>query len=123
MASAADAARVLPARADEGHPRKELGEQDETARDRDSAERIEAAHHATDVKKEALKELGRLRVSPVAADYGLTRNSESSGWPCCRSRCFRVEVDTAKAEEILDSDHYDLEKVKDRILDTSPCGG
>jgi ATP-dependent Lon protease len=71
-----------------------------------------------DVKKEALKELGRLaRMSPMAADYGLTRNyiewlavlpwQKSSG----------VEVDIPKAKEILDSDHYDLEKVKNRILD------
>ncbi len=98
---------------------KELGEQDETSRDADELrQKIESAGMPDDVKKEALKELGRLaRMSPMAADYGLTRNyiewlavlpwQKSSG----------VEVDIPKAKEILDSDHYDLEKVKDRILD------
>ena len=98
---------------------KELGEQDETTRDaEDLRQKIEAAGMPEDVKKEALKELGRLaRMSPMAADYGMTRNyiewlailpwQKSSG----------VEVDIPKAKEILDSDHYDLEKVKDRILD------
>jgi ATP-dependent Lon protease len=98
---------------------KELGEQDETTRDtEDLRQKIESAGMPDDVKKEALKELGRLaRMSPMAADYGLTRNyiewlavlpwQKSSG----------VEVDIPKAKEILDSDHYDLEKVKNRILD------
>ena len=98
---------------------KELGEQDETTRDTEELrQKIEAAGMPDDVKKEALKELGRLvRMSPMAADYGLTRNyiewlavlpwQKSSG----------VEIDITKAKEILDSDHYDLEKVKNRILD------
>ena len=98
---------------------KELGEQDETTRDAEELrQKIESAGMPDDVKKEALKELGRLaRMSPMAADYGLTRNyiewlavlpwQKSSG----------VEVDILKAKEILDSDHYDLEKVKNRILD------
>src|ERR1035438_2652454 len=98
---------------------KELGEQDETTRDAEELrQKIESAGMPDDVKKEALKELGRLaRMSPMASDYGLTRNyiewlavlpwQKSSG----------VEVDILKAKEILDSDHYDLEKVKDRILD------
>ncbi len=98
---------------------KELGEQDETTRDAEELrQKIESAGMPDDVKKEALKELGRLaRMSPMAADYSLTRNyiewlailpwQKSSG----------VEVDIPKAKEILDSDHYDLEKVKDRILD------
>jgi len=98
---------------------KELGEQDETTRDAEELrQKIESAGMPDDVKKEALKELGRLaRMSPMAADYGLTRNyiewlailpwQKSSG----------VEIDITKAKEILDSDHYDLEKVKNRILD------
>jgi ATP-dependent Lon protease len=63
---------------------KELGEQDEGARDTEELkQKIESAGMPDDVKKEALKELGRLaRMSPMAADYSVTRNS--SGWPCCR---------------------------------------
>ncbi|HLX74909.1 MAG TPA: endopeptidase La [Terriglobales bacterium] len=98
---------------------KELGEQDENARDSEELrQKIEGAGMPDEVKKEALKELGRLsRMSPMAADYSVTRNyiewlavlpwNKSSG----------VEVDIVKAKEILDADHYDLTKVKDRILD------
>jgi ATP-dependent Lon protease len=98
---------------------KELGEQDETQRDvEELKQKIESAGMPEDVKKEALKELNRLaRISPMAADYSITRNyiewlavlpwAKSSG----------VEVDIVKAKEILDEDHYDLQKVKDRILD------
>ena len=98
---------------------KELGEQDETQRDiEELRQKIEAAGMPEDVKKEALKELNRLsRMSPMAADYSVTRNyiewlavlpwNKSSG----------VEVDIINAREILDADHYDLQKVKDRILD------
>src|SRR5215469_14453081 len=98
---------------------KELGEADEGQKDVEELRaKIEAAGMPEEVKKEALKELNRLqRMSPMAADYSVTRNyiewlavlpwAKSSG----------VEVDIPKAKEILDTDHYDLEKVKDRILD------
>ncbi len=98
---------------------KELGDADEGQKDiEDLREKIEAAGMPEETKKEALKELNRLsRMSPMAADYSLTRNyiewlavlpwSKSSG----------SEVDIPKAKQILDEDHYDLKKVKDRILD------
>jgi len=98
---------------------KELGEQDETQRDvEELRQKIEAAGMPEEVKKEATKELSRLaRMSPMAADYSVTRNyiewlavlpwAKSSG----------VVVDIKKAAEVLDADHYDLKKVKDRILD------
>src|SRR5438128_6945601 len=55
---------------------KELGEQDEGQRDiEELRQKIEAAGMPDEVKKEALKELGRLsRMSPMAADYSVTRN-------------------------------------------------
>src|SRR5476651_3219 len=98
---------------------KELGEQDEAARDVDELkQKIESAGMPEEVKKEATKELNRLaRMSPMAADYSVTRNyiewlavlpwAKSSG----------VQADIGKAAEVLDADHYDLKKVKDRILD------
>jgi ATP-dependent Lon protease len=98
---------------------KELGESDENTRDVEELRtKIDEAKMPEEVKKEALKELGRLsRMSPMAADYGVTRNyiewlavlpwQKSSG----------SEVDIVKAKEILDADHYDLERVKNRILD------
>jgi ATP-dependent Lon protease len=98
---------------------KELGDQDEGQREtEDLRVKIEAAGMPEDVKKEALKELSRLsRMSPMAADYSLTRNyiewlavlpwAKSSG----------AKIDISKAKETLDEDHYELKKVKDRILD------
>ena len=98
---------------------KELGDVDEGQREvEDLRQKIDAAGMPEDVKKEALKELARLsRMSPMAADYSLTRNyiewlailpwAKSSG----------VKIDIGKAKEILDEDHYELKKVKDRILD------
>jgi ATP-dependent Lon protease len=98
---------------------KELGEQDEGQRETDELrQKIDAAGMPEDVKKEALKELSRLsRMSPMAADYSLTRNYIE--WlallPWAKSSGSKIDI--AKAKEILDEDHYELKKVKDRILD------
>ncbi len=98
---------------------KELGEQDESQRETDELrQKIDAAGMPEDVKKEAMKELTRLsRMSPMAADYSLTRNYIE--WlailPWAKSSGSKVDI--GKAREILDEDHYELKKVKDRILD------
>ncbi|MGH9413290.1 MAG: endopeptidase La [Terriglobales bacterium] len=98
---------------------KELGEGDETQRDSEELrKKIEAAGMPEEVKTEALKELQRLaKMSPAAADYSVTRNYVE--WlavlPWARSSA--EEIDLNKAAAILNEDHYDLEKVKDRILD------
>jgi len=98
---------------------KELGEQDEGQREiEELRQKIEAAGMPDDVKKEAMKELSRLsRMSPMAADYSLTRNYIE--WlavlPWAKSSAAKVDIN--KAHEILDEDHYELKKVKDRILD------
>ena len=98
---------------------KELGEQDESQRDTDELrQKIEAAGMPEDVKKEALKELTRLsRMSPMAADYSMTRTYIEwlASLPWAKSS--GTKVDITKAKEILDEDHFGLKKVKDRILD------
>jgi ATP-dependent Lon protease len=98
---------------------KELGEQDEGQRDvEDLKKKIDEAGMPDDVKKEALKELGRLsRMSPMAADYSLTRNYVEWLAVLPWTKTSGAEVDIPKAKEVLDADHYDLEKVKNRILD------
>jgi ATP-dependent Lon protease len=98
---------------------KELGESDEGTRDvEELRQKIEAAGMPDDVKKEALKELGRLsRMSPMAADYSLTRNYIEWLAVLPWAKTSGVDFDIPKAKEILDTDHYDLQKVKDRILD------
>ena len=98
---------------------KELGEQDDGQRETDELrQKIDAAGMPEDVKKEAMKELTRLsRMSPMAADYSLTRNYIE--WlavlPWAKSSAAKIDI--GKAREILDEDHYELKKVKDRILD------
>jgi ATP-dependent Lon protease len=98
---------------------KELGEQDEGARDTEELkQKIESAGMPDDVKKEALKELGRLtRMSPMAADYSVTRNYIEWLAILPWAKTSGGEIEIPKAKEILDTDHYDLQKVKDRILD------
>jgi ATP-dependent Lon protease len=98
---------------------KELGEQDEGQREiEELRKKIDDAGMPEEVKKEALKELTRLsRMSPMAADYSLTRNYIE--WlavlPWAKSSGSKIDI--GKAREILDQDHYELRKVKDRILD------
>jgi ATP-dependent Lon protease len=98
---------------------KELGDVDEGQRETEELrQKIEAVGMPEDVKKEALKELARLsRMSPMAADYSLTRNYIE--WlavlPWAKSSGSKIDI--GKAKEILDEDHYELKKVKDRILD------
>jgi ATP-dependent Lon protease len=98
---------------------KELGEGDENQRDvQELREKIEAAGMPEEVKAEAMKELNRLsRLSPMSPEYGVTRTylewMASLPWSVSTG----AHVDVKKAAEILDQDHYDLEKVKDRILD------
>jgi ATP-dependent Lon protease len=98
---------------------KELGDQDDTQKDiADLKEKIETAGMPEEVKKDALKELGRLsRMNPAAADYSLTRNYVEWLAVLPWSKTSSGEVDILKAKEILDQDHYGLKKVKDRILD------
>jgi ATP-dependent Lon protease len=98
---------------------KEIGELDEGQKDiEELRQKIEAAGMPEEVKKEATKELNRLsRMSPMAADYSLTRNYVEWLAVLPWSKSTGGEVDIAKAKEILDLDHYDLKRVKDRILD------
>ncbi len=98
---------------------KELGDQDDTQKDiADLKEKIENAGMPDDVKKDALKELGRLsRMNPAAADYSLTRNYVEWLAVLPWGKTSSGEVDILKAKGILDEDHYGLKKVKDRILD------
>ncbi len=98
---------------------KELGDQDDTQKDiAELREKIENAGMTDEVKKDALKELGRLsRMNPAAADYSLTRNYVEWLAVLPWAKSSSEAVDIAKAKEVLDADHYGLKKVKDRILD------
>src|SRR5713101_1391630 len=99
---------------------KELGDADDSQMEiEELRKKIEEAGMSPEDKKESERELKRLaKMTPASAEYMVSRTylewmtslpwSKSSG---------SSEIDIAKAHEILDEDHYDLQKVKERILD------
>jgi ATP-dependent Lon protease len=99
---------------------KELGESDDSTQEIDELRtKVGEAGMTAEAKKECERELKRLaKMTPASAEYMVSRTylewmtslpwSKSSG---------SGEIDIAKAHAILDEDHYDLQKVKERILD------
>ena len=98
---------------------KELGEGDDQQREyHELREKIDRCGMPEDSKKEALRELDRLsRMSPAAAEYTVTRTYLDWLVALPWSTRTDAEIDIVKAQQILDNDHYDLEKVKERILE------
>ena len=98
---------------------KELGEGDESPRDiEDLRKKLDAAGMTEEVKAEAVRELTRLSRCLRPRPSTASRAPTWSGWPALPwSVSSGSQVDVKRAAEILDEDHYDLEKVKDRILD------
>jgi ATP-dependent Lon protease len=98
---------------------KELGESDDQQREiTELREKIEAAGIPEDSRKEVIRELDRLsRMSPAAAEYTVTRTYLDWVVSLPWNKRSEGEIDLARAKEVLDNDHYDLEKVKDRILE------
>src|SRR6266850_2280592 len=98
---------------------RELGESDDTQREiEELRKKIEATGLTEEAKKEAERELGRLaRMSPAAAEYTVTRTYLDWLVTLPWSVLTTDKIDIVKAREVLDRDHYDLEKVKERILE------
>ncbi len=97
---------------------KELGEADEQSEIEELRKKIEAAGMTEEAKKEGLRELGRLaKMSPAAADYHVTRTYLEWLVALPWTKVSEIKVDIQKAKTVLDDDHWDLEKVKERILD------
>ena len=97
----------------------ELGESDpERAEVEELRERLNEVELPEDVRKAAERELGRLERLPAAsAEHGVIRTYLE--WilslPWTVATADNLELDHARA--ILDEDHFDLEKVKDRIIE------
>jgi ATP-dependent Lon protease len=99
---------------------KELGESDDSMQEIDELrKKVDEAGMTAEARKECDRELKRLsKMTPASAEYMVSRTylewmtslpwNKSSG---------AEEINIAKGKEILDEDHYDLEKVKERILD------
>ena len=97
---------------------KELGEDSDQAETEELEKQIEESGMPEEAMKEAKRELKRLsRMNPAAADYTVTRTYLDWLATLPWKKSSGKEVDVAKAAKVLDEDHYDLEKVKERILD------
>lgn len=98
---------------------KELGQEDEQAIEiKELAQKIEEARMPEEVEKEAKKELDRLRkIPPAAAEYTVARTYLD--WLINLPWAITTEdrLDLSEARRVLEEDHYDLEKVKERILE------
>jgi ATP-dependent Lon protease len=99
--------------------KEELGEIDETGGDLDDfREKIAVAKMPADSEKVALKQLERLKVmQPSSAEYTVTRTYLEWLVELPWSITTEDKLEIPAARDILNADHYDLEKVKKRILE------
>ncbi|MFN8636539.1 MAG: endopeptidase La [Chloroflexota bacterium] len=98
--------------------RRELGDEEEGGEPAQLRKRIEEAGLPEEARREADRELNRLaNVPPASPEHGIIQTyldwMASLPW----SKLTGGEIDVPKARQILDEDHYDLEKIKDRILE------
>ena len=99
---------------------KELGESDDgQAEIEELRKKVEESGMTEDAKKECTRELKRLaKMTPASAEYMVSRTylewMTSLPW---NKTSGTDDINIPRAEEILNEDHYDLVKVKERILD------
>jgi ATP-dependent Lon protease len=99
---------------------KELGEFDDVQSEvEELRKKVEESGMPAEAKKECERELKRLqKMTPASAEYMVSRTylEWMTSLPWAKSSGTE-EIDIPRAQTILDEDHYDLEKVKQRILD------
>ena len=97
---------------------KELGEQDENADLDDLERRIKQARMPKEALAKANSELKKLRLmSPMSAEATVVRNYIEVLVSLPWKKKTKINKDLIAAEEVLDTDHYGLEKVKERIIE------
>ena len=98
---------------------QELGEGDERAEEiTELRKQIEKAKMPTEVKREADKQLRRLeQMHPESSEASLVRTYLDWLVDLPWSKKTKDNINIKKAKQVLDEDHYDLEKVKERILE------
>jgi len=103
---------------------QELGEVDaEQAELKELRERIEAAGLPEEARKAAERELARLEKLPAAAaEHGVIRTYLEWILTLPWNRTTQDNLDLEQARAVLDEDHFDLEKVKERILEFLAVG-
>ncbi len=97
---------------------KELGEHDENAEMDELEKRIEAAKLPKDAQAKVTSELKKLKLmSPMSAEASVVRNYIDTLISLPWNKKTRISKNLAKAESVLDDDHYGLDKVKERIVE------
>jgi ATP-dependent Lon protease len=98
---------------------KELGDIDERAQEvSEYTRKIKKAKMSKEGEKEAFKQLKRLeQMHPDAAEASVVRTYLDWLIEVPWTKSTREVLDISKAQKVLDEDHYDLQKVKDRILE------
>lgn len=98
---------------------KELGDMDDGHNELDElANKIEKAGMSKEAREKADTELGKLRMmSPMSAEATVVRNYIDWLINVPWKKRTKVRHNLAKAMEVLEADHYGLEKVKERILE------
>src|SRR5438132_6197599 len=97
---------------------KELGDGEEGADLEDLEKRIKAAHMPKDARKKAEAEFKKLKLmSPMSAEATVVRNYIDTLVALPWKKKSKVSTDLKKSEEILDADHYGLERIKERIVE------
>ncbi|MBB5189855.1 ATP-dependent Lon protease [Silvimonas terrae] len=97
---------------------KELGELDENADLDELEKRIKAAGMSKEAREKAEAELKKLRMmSPMSAEATVVRNYIDTMLALPWKKKTKISKDVAAADEVLDAEHYGLEKVKERILE------
>jgi len=97
----------------------ELGDLDEKAQEvNEFSEKIKKAKMPTEAEKEARKQLTRLeQMHPDSAEASIVRTYLDWMVDLPWNKSTKDSIDIVKAKKVLDEDHYDLEKVKERILE------
>src|SRR5512147_1126153 len=97
---------------------KELGDGEEGADLEDLDKKIKAARMPKEARKKADAELKKLKLmSPMSAEATVVRNYIDTLVNLPWSKKTKIKHDLGFAEEVLNEDHFGLEKVKDRILE------
>ncbi len=98
---------------------RELGEEsEEQATINELRRKIDEAKMPEEALKEANRELSRLEKLPtVSPEYSIIRTYLELLTSLPWSKSTGETIDVARARQVLDQDHYDLEKIKDRILE------
>jgi ATP-dependent Lon protease len=98
---------------------QELGEDDpEAAEVNELREQLDALELSEDARKAADRELGRLEKLPsAAAEYGVIRTYLEWILTLPWRKYTEDNLDLDHARKVLDTDHFDLEKVKDRVIE------